>query len=228
MTLGSTPKFDAYAKDYAALVADSVAASGEAPDYFARYKLDCLRRLCLPTEQPLLDYGCGIGLLTAHLAAAFDAVHGYDPSQRSIERARRLVPDAVFHHRLRDVPKGYFGSAVLSGVLHHIRPDARVQTLSKVYACLGASGRLVIFEHNPYNPLTRRVVDRCPFDDDAVLLPARELRALVTAAGFDCIQLDYIVFFPRPLRCLRPLEPKLSWCGLGAQTMTVALKRSHR
>ncbi len=65
----------------------------------------------------------------------------------------------------------------------------------------------------------------CPFDEGAILLRPVEIVRHLRAAGFGEPKLDYIVFFPRILARLRPLEPRLGWCALGAQTMTVATRR---
>ena len=82
-----------------------------------------------------------------------------------------------------------------------------------------------MFEHNPWNPVTRRAVADCPFDDDAILLWPRELRSLFREAGYEDVRQDFIVFFPRSLALLRPLEPKLRWLFLGGQTMTIGSER---
>jgi SAM-dependent methyltransferase len=148
-------------------------------------------------------------------------VEGYDPSVESINIARSRMPGARFHTAAASVPDGHFGAAVLSGVLHHVSPRERPGLLQLVRQKLAPGGRLVIFEHNPFNPLTRRAVEACPFDDDAELVWPRSLRRLVAGAGFHNVRLDYIVFFPRLLRALRPLEPYLGRVFLGAQTMTL-------
>jgi hypothetical protein len=62
----------------------------------------------------------------------------------------------------------------------------------------------------------------CAFDDDAVLLWPWQLRPLLRSAGFEVDRVDYIVFIPRALAKLRPLEPYLRHLALGAQTLTVA------
>lgn len=214
-------KFDAYAKSYQELLRTNLAASGEDPDYFARYKLGKLKELGV--RGPILDYGCGVGGLTQHLAVEFDEVHGFDPSSESLRVAETRAPRATFS--TDPPPRGHFRTAVLAGVLHHIAPAERAGVLRGVQGALAPGGRLVIFEHNPLNPLTRRAVRECPFDDDAVLLWPWELKPLVEAAGFVAARLDYIVFFPRALSPLRPLERRLAWLWLGAQTMTVAERR---
>jgi SAM-dependent methyltransferase len=217
-------KFDRYAEAYDELCGGSIRASGESAEYFQQYKLGCLQRLGFGREVAVLDFGCGTGTLTACLAGYYRELHGYDPSEGSIERARRRVPAARFHTELESVPVAHFGAAVLAGVMHHVPPSERLALLARVRDKLAPGGRLVIFEHNPYNPLTRRAVDACPFDDDAVLLPPATLRRLVSEARFRELRQDYIVFFPRFLAALRPLEPYLARVGLGAQTMTIGTK----
>jgi hypothetical protein len=98
----------------------------------------------------------------------------------------------------------------------------RVDLLRRLRRKLRPSGRVVIFEHNPLNPLTQHAIKICPFDDDAILLWPWEVRRTLKSAGYLEPRLDYIVFFPRPLRLLRPLEPLLRACPLGAQVMAVA------
>lgn len=215
------PQFDQYAADYEAMHAESVAASGESTVYFADYKVAVLQRLGIKASDPILDYGCGIGNLTERLFPAFEVVHGYDPSTKSLEVAARRAPRAVLHEQVTNVPDRHFECAVLSGVLHHVPPAERLELLQTVRRKLSSQGRVFIFEHNPFNPLTRRAVAACPFDHDAVLLWPWEARRLAQSAGFEPVQLQYVMFFPRALAALRPLEPRLGWLGLGAQTLTI-------
>ena len=59
---------------------------------------------------------------------------------------------------------------------------------------LSTGGRIVIFEHNLYNPLTRRVVDSCVFDENAVLIYAGDMARLFREAGFESVQKCYRIF----------------------------------
>ena len=223
-----TQKFDGYAQDYDRLLEDSIRASGESKEYFLQYKLDCLERLGVNFDAPLLDYGCGVGNLSHKLAERFAHVEGYDPSPESLAVAQRQSPRLSFHHDPSTLEDGKFSTAVLSGVLHHVPPHERKSVMSTVLQKLAPGGKVVIFEHNPWNPVTRRAVAECEFDDDAILLWPGELRGLLRGVGYADVRLEYIVFFPRPLALLRPLEPRLSWLFMGAQTMTIGTRPTSR
>jgi 2-polyprenyl-3-methyl-5-hydroxy-6-metoxy-1,4-benzoquinol methylase len=224
MSEKSPLKFDAYAESYESLHATNVAVTGEETGYFSEYKVECLKRAGVDPAAPLLDFGCGIGNVTEKLVASFSNVHGYEPSTLSAEKARTRVPKATIHDRLEAVPMATFSTAILSTVLHHVPPAERHGVATHVLERLAPGGRLFIFEHNPFNPLVRRAVATCPFDDDAILLWPSEQKRLLREAGFQDVKLDYIVFFPRPFAFLRPLEPSLRWLFLGAQTMAFGTK----
>jgi SAM-dependent methyltransferase len=224
MSEPSPAKFDRYVASYDSLHAANVAISGEDTDYFARYKVDCLRRKGVAKSARLLDFGCGIGNVTAKLVEEFVDVHGYEPSQMSAKKARERLPNLPIYDDLPSVPDAGFSAAMLSGVLHHVVPAERRAVMSQVLQKLEPGGRVFVFEHNPYNPLTRRAVSTCEFDDDAILLFPGELRRLLRQAGFVDVKLDYIVFFPKPLAFLRSLEPRLRWLFAGAQTLTIGTK----
>ncbi len=216
-------KFDAYAKNYETLHANSIGASGEQPGYFADYKVDCLVRLTGPRlDEPVLDYGCGIGVLTQRLCARYPQVYGFDPSSESLARARENNPGAVFIDDPAALPRAHFGIAILANVLHHVPPAERPALLRRIAELLRPEqGRLVVFEHNPFNPLTRRSVSQCAFDDDAILLYPGELVSLMRQSGFTRVERRFIVFFPKFLGYLRPVEPHLGWLPAGAQMMVV-------
>src|ERR1041384_3843917 len=88
-----TAQFDRYAKDYREMHRGSIAASREEPEYFHRYKAEWLSTH-FSRHTPVLDFGAGIGSLTRELTPLFDEVHGYDPSQESIDIARERAPAA--------------------------------------------------------------------------------------------------------------------------------------
>ncbi|CAN5467766.1 class I SAM-dependent methyltransferase [soil metagenome] len=210
--------FDAYAASYDELHRKNIEASGEGPEYFAEYKCRVVGRMTPPSSR-ILDFGCGIGNLTRFLVREFADVQGYDPSDRSIERARLAVPEGRFGSDLAALERGEarFDAIVVANVLHHVPPRERSALIERIVKLLAADGQLVVFEHNPYNPLTRRAVATCEFDEDAILLSSRETRGLLRGAGLRDVAREYVVFFPRPFKALRGAEPKLGWLPLGAQ-----------
>ena len=217
-------KFDACANDYERLHAENVSVTGEQTDYFAQYKVECLTRKGLGPGAQLLDFGCGIGNVTSKLAERYPNVTGYEPSVLSAEKCRSRVPKANIFHEIDAVSDARFDAAILSCVLHHVQPPERPALLEQVLRTLKPEGRVFVFEHNPLNPLTRRAVASCAFDDDAVLLWPWETKTLLRSCGFRSVELDYIVFFPRPLAFLRGMEQKLWWLPAGAQQLVVGTK----
>ncbi|WP_250628519.1 class I SAM-dependent methyltransferase [Pinirhizobacter soli] len=218
-------EFDHYAGQYDDMHVASIAASGEEPAYFSAYKAQYMAahaRAGMPAPV-ILDFGCGIGNSLPHLHASFPAavLHGSDPSGESIRMAKARVGDIASVVESPDDALPYadhtFDLALVACVLHHIRPYDRTRWMAELRRVMRPGGQLFIFEHNMLNPLTRKVVRDCPFDEDAVFLPRTELLGLMRDAGFAQVDSQYVVFFPRPLAALRPLEPLLGWLPLGAQ-----------
>ena len=217
--------FDTFAENYPDLVSESIRVSGESSDYFTQYKADYIARKMAPTGGKILDYGCGVGLLSRHLKSRFPGtrVDGFDPSTESLQRVdSSLLAQGVFTSETEELATAY-DTIVLSNVLHHVRPAERPALVRQIQTRLAPGGRLVVFEHNPLNPLTRWAVSHCPFDEGVELLSSGEVRALC-ASVLQEPHTDYIVFFPRWLAWLRPLERFLGWCVAGAQHATI----SHR
>jgi len=82
----------------------------------------------------------------------------------------------------------------------------------------------MIYEHNPFNPLTCYAVNTCPFDENAVLLKPNRVKYLYHEAGLEVAMTEFRVFFPAILKLLRPLEKWMTWFPLGAQYFVVGKK----
>jgi SAM-dependent methyltransferase len=226
-------EFDKFAEEYRSLHAESIRASGESPEYFAEYKVvDIARELARagydPTGGTVLDFGAGIGysvpFFARHLPQA--RVTCLDVSRRSLELgASRHGAVADFQHfdgqRIPYVA-GSFDVALASCVFHHIPHGEHVRLLGEIHRVLKPGGWLFVFEHNPFNPLTRHAVNTCAFDENAELVAAGTLLERVRAAGFAGVRARYRIFFPHALRALRPLEARLAWLPLGAQYYVAA------
>jgi 2-polyprenyl-3-methyl-5-hydroxy-6-metoxy-1,4-benzoquinol methylase len=218
-------EFDNFAANYQDLVSDSVRLTGESSDYFAAYKAEYIARRVAPRQgSKLLDYGCGVGLLSKHLQNRLPGtrVDGFDVSQDSIDRVDATLRSQGTFTSNPDALGQAYDVIVLANVLHHVPPAERRGLLCQAASRLADGGKVVVFEHNPINPLTRWAVSQCPFDEDAILLPIRETRRYFGRDQFPVTSCDYIVFFPRWLHWFRPLEQSLRWCPLGAQYAVVA------
>ena len=111
----------------------------------------------------------------------------------------------------------------MSTVLHHVTGSTRVEILKNLLANLKPDGRLVVIEHNTYNPLTRRIVSNCPMDVDAELISMRDIKKLLGAdCGFKIRETGYCSFFPEPLKVLAKLDRVLKKIPIGGQYFVVA------
>jgi SAM-dependent methyltransferase len=226
-------EFDRFADEYTATHADNIRISGEDPSYFARYKIEEVRRRWSEADRAdpaaVLDFGTGIGNSLPHLARLFPGaeITGLDVSERSLEVAERRYPGAATLVRYAGqgplpLADAGFDLVFSACVFHHVDAGEHGAILAELRRLLKPGGWLVIFEHNPLNPATRHIVATCPFDENAVLLPAPRLRESQKRAGFRQVSVRYTGFFPGALRALRPLERFMTALPIGAQYYTVA------
>lgn len=89
--------------------------------------------------------------------------------------------------------------------------------MAEGHRVLRPCGLIVIFEHNPLNPLTQLAVARCQFDRDALLLPRREAAQLIAVAGFRIARGRYLFFLPLRARWARAVDDTLGFLALRAQ-----------
>ena len=225
--------FDEFSKDYEQIHNKNIRISGESSDYFSKYKIKVLNNFYLKNkinkDINFLDLGCGIGKIEHCIFSYFPKirVYGIDPSADSIKIASSQNGKTLFStYDGKKIPfkDNFFDAILLSCVLHHILPDDREQILRESLRVLKKTGHLFIFEHNPFNPLTRYIVKTCAFDKDAHLLNKRNCVNVLKNLGFSIKETKYIVFFPKILRLLRKFEEKLGNCPLGAQYFIASQK----
>jgi SAM-dependent methyltransferase len=212
-------EFDRFAGSYDEVLARAIGTGGEV-DRFAGYKADeVAQRLRGRRVGGVLDFGCGVGRGIPFLAGAFpDAeLWAYDPSPESVEVARGRAPRVRATADWGEVPRGRFDCIVAANVFHHIPPAERVPALRRCGEALAAGGSLFVFEHNPRNPLTRRVFERCPFDVDARMIEREAMIADCRAAGLRVLRAPYTLFLPWRGPAVAMLHRALGWLPLGAQ-----------
>jgi ubiquinone/menaquinone biosynthesis C-methylase UbiE len=227
-------EFDGFAEEYEAIHRSNIGASGEGPEYFAEYKMRdfaaVARAAGIETAgRWVLDLGAGTGSSVAffnrHVAGA--RLCCVDVSLRSLEVGTKRFPQetgfVAFDGRRLPFADGSLAGAYACCVFHHIEREAHVPLAAEVRRVLRPGGVFMVYEHNPWNPLTVQAVNTCPFDRNAVLVKAADMERRLRAAGFAQVRTRYRVFFPRALRWLRPLESRLGRVPLGAQYYTLGL-----
>lgn len=219
-------EFDAVAAQYKAQHAASIRLSGEDTGYFAQYKAEDARAIaaeagCAPRD--MLDFGSGIGNSVAPLRQCFPQAQltCLDVSAESLALSREGHGEDVRYRSYdgRQLPDdlGEFDLIFTACVFHHIPAEQHIDLLRQLKRRLRPGGLFILFEHNPWNPLTRHAVNTCPFDENAVLITAPEMRRRLQAAGFADCTVRYRIFFPGALAALRPLERHMTGLPLGAQ-----------
>lgn len=218
-------EFDAYRDSYRNEVEAALPFGAMNLDRFTQAKADLLvdlagRRLGAPDRLTALDVGCGTGETARFLVGRLGELHGVDMSEGLIERAREVVSGVAFRSyeggRL-PYDDSTFDLSFCINVIHHVPPAGRRAFAAELARVTRPGGTVAVFEHNPLNPLTRRVVSRCAFDEDAVLLARRRAEALLAEAGLGAREGRYILFVPVAARWARAVERPLRWVPLGAQ-----------
>jgi ubiquinone/menaquinone biosynthesis C-methylase UbiE len=219
------PDFDRHSATYGEDVQRSIAFIRQDHEFFVRHKVGHLLRLTRrwvgePHHLSALDVGCGIGLTDSHLTGVFERVHGVDVSEESLLVAASSNPSVRYEmydgERLPFSDRA-FDVAFAIGVLHHVPVPARGGFVREMARVTGRRGLVVVFEHNPYNPLTRLAVDRCNFDEGVTLASKRSTTRLFAGCGLDLVEDAYVLFFPWAFAGSASVERWLRWFPLGAQ-----------
>ena len=220
-----TPAFDHFARDYDTAITKGLKFTGETKEYFAEKRALILsRNLSKLDHNPasILDFGCGTGTTTPLFRKHFSpcSISGTDPSEKSLEIAHTQHAGCTgisFIHTEEFTANSEFDLAYCNGVFHHIIPAQRQESIELIYKALTPGGYFSFWENNPWNPMTRFIMKRVPFDSDAILVWPRNARRNLARAGFRIISTSYAFIFPSALRAFRFLEPPLCKLPLGGQ-----------
>lgn len=198
-------------------------------DFFARAKaqhvIELARSLGDTRALRLLDVGCGIGTVHRFLADSVGSLHGVDVVSEPVARAACVNPGVRYvcsDGRSLPYDRGAFDLAFAVNVLHHLASDERALLVAEMRRVTRPRGLVVVFEHNPFNPLTRLAVSRCRLDDDATLVTRGRTAALLRRSGLTVVTSRYVTFFPWDGARARGIERKLAWLPLGAQYLVAA------
>lgn len=225
----SSTEFDHFADDYDRALDLGLALTGEDKDYFAVRRMEAVRVLLngeALSPSRILDFGCGTGGSVRHLLslARDTSVTGVDVSEQSLAVAQRLHSGVAARFETIDGFRGdgEYDLAFCNGVFHHIPPPDRSDAVATIRRALRPGGLFAFWENNPWNPGTRWVMKRIPFDRDAIPLSSIEARRLLRNVGFEIRSIGYHFVFPRFLRFARPIESYLEPLPIGGQYLILA------
>lgn len=230
------PSFDAFARDYEGALNRGLQLTGESRDFYARRRVeithDACQRLGL-RPRIICDFGCGTGDTLPILREVIGAERliGIDPSVASLTEARRRHASCPVEWSTSDAfvsaARETVDAVYCNGVFHHIPPPARLDVARQVMGLLRPGGCWFFWENNPFNPGTRWVMSRIPFDRDAITLWPGEARRLSQAAGGKWIETTFHFYFPSSLRVFRGTERWLRRLPLGGQYLVVVQKTNE-
>lgn len=224
--------FDSYKDKYRNEVQKSISFIKQDIDFFTEVKVRHLleiakRGLGNLSHLQVLDLGCGIGLTDELLVDKFEALYGVDISQGMIDKAKTINPSVnylTYDGKTLPFLDNSLDLVFSICVLHHVSHDNWEKFICEMKRVTKIGGMVVVFEHNPFNPLTRYAVKNCEFDKDAELLKISKTEQLLKLCGLSKIEKGYILFFPFKGTVFTNIERKLEWLPLGAQYFVVGKK----
>jgi SAM-dependent methyltransferase len=175
--------------------------------------------------------GCGVGATDSLVISHFRSIEGVDVSRGMIDAAAERNPSvgyAVYDGINLPYEDKRFDLVFAIGVMHHVRPEDREPLMRHVGRVVRPGGLMVVFEHNGLNPFTRRIVRTCEFDEEAVLLPPREVTKLLGRADGAIVERRFILIAPWRNRLIDEIERRLSAVPLGAQYYVAARSEEPR
>ena len=161
-------------------------------DFFAHQRMDCSRL-------SWLDVGCGQGDLLRLAGANFARAVGCDPSNGMIQSSgsARVIEQPSAGEL--PFPDGSFDFVTAVCVYHHVHGEDRTHLTRSIHRVLRPGGVFCMIEHNPWNPVTRIIVKRCPVDVDAELLTASHAAKLTHNIGLKAVATHYFLYLPETI-----------------------------
>jgi len=227
-------EFDEFAEEYEQILSEISTRSGFDIPYFHEYKIKEIYNFVKSKrwlDKPIdfLNFGCGIGQSEKFIRKYFrySNIYSVDISEKSIEIAKQRNKEiGNIHFKTFDgygIPfENRFDIIFVANVFHHIPPEKHMAILENFCQKLKDRGYLFIFEHNPFNPMTVRIVKSCKLDQDANLLNPIYTNKILAKSGFKWRRIGFKIFFPKSLWFLIPLEKYLTKLPLGGQYYFVA------
>jgi len=227
--------FDRCAKTYKKGLKNTLKVSGFSPNYFHNYKVKELFNYLKNNNferKPIkiLDFGCGVGCSEPYLSHYLPKakIYACDISDESIKCAvssnkRNNTTFATFEDDSLPFEEK-FDVIFVANVFHHIPRKKQQSVINLLKASLNDNGFIIIFEHNPYNPLTDllALLTDYRYDKNTNLLSPLYMKKILKNSGFKNFECNYRIFFPGFLRMFVPFEKYLRKCPFGAHYFYIA------
>lgn len=206
----SVAEFDQFAQSYLKNLDHPIRrlVSSNDDDYFIELKCEEIYRIVedlrLPAQaMQVTDVGAGIGLFEKYLYGTFHRLWATDFSIESLKVAQHLTPlqnKGVYvgsNAVSLPFPDDSMDIVISSCLFHHLEIEDQPSVLREMHRVCKPGGYLIIFEHNPFNPITQLVVRTTPLDFGVKLIRSRVLTHQIRNASFQIVDKRYIVFGPR-------------------------------
>ena len=223
--------FDELAADYEAGIDDPWRGRFAATDeFFIHQKCRAMtrevgRRGPAMAPHPLaLDVGCGKGPALAFFQHRWRMV-GADVSQgmlRGAPTGLKLVVQEPFALPFADHT---FDIVYAFCVYHHIERRDHERHFDELVRVVRPGGHVFVFEHNPFNPVTRIIFRRALVDRGCRMLAPAYVRRLFEGSGLRAVTTGYMLFLPETLaRWFGRVEDALRWLPFGGQYFVAGTK----
>ena len=203
--------------------------------YFIRYKLDIVKKKVSKNPKSFLDFGCGIGESSLYISKIFPntKITGIDTCAFAIEACKKLnIKNSNFYNvdiTQEEVLDKKYDVILLLCVLHHIPQKSRAKILKILLNSLNKNGKIFIFEHNPYNPISLLIFNKSEIDKGCFMVSPRKLKLMIRNLNEKNIKIyptRYTLFLPRFkfLKKIFFLEKYLEKVPIGGQYYTIIEK----
>jgi SAM-dependent methyltransferase len=224
--------FEHYKNTYRQEIQKSINFAGKDLDFYTEAKVSHLLSLTRkflgnPKRLSVLDVGCGIGITDFYLTSEYKKVYGIDLSRGVVNKAAALNPKASYKsYAGKKLPYSSNSMDVTFAicVMHHVVPEELNQFCKEMMRVTKKGGLVIVFEHNPFNPLTRHAVAHCELDENAHLLRLKEVEEMLLTSEGVIIDSRYIIFMPFRGKLFSYMDMLLNGIPLGAQYLIAARK----
>jgi SAM-dependent methyltransferase len=230
--MNDLPAFSRFSENYTEVLNRALSVTGGERETYAKARVDFLRARMGGGRpvQTILDFGCGDGATCILLKRAFSgaAVAGADISGECLRQAENKWSA----EGIRFIPAGEmttpnsFDLIYVNGVFHHIPQRTQDDLILNFHRLLKPSGILAVFENNPWNPGTRWVMNRIPFDRGAVMISPSVMKRRILSAGFSRAETKFLFTLPPFTGFLFRFDRYFQHIPLGGQYAVVAWKAS--